>query len=337
MPAARRDRLVLVQAKPAALMQEPGFRMQIDHMLMQHIKFPADVEFSAMSDEGPATRLGRQLRGISLFRPGQAPARLPVTLDQATGREIFAGPLPGALFNPAKVWESLAPVTLNEAHLVGNGLFPAVSSDPAAAAFDILRTRLLQGLADKGWRRIAVTSPTHGCGKSFVATNLALSLARRPESRTVLLDMDLRRPQLAGLLGLRDLAPLQEFLSGEQPLESHFRRVGRTLALGLNGAAVPEASEVLHDPDTGLALHAMVDQLDPGVVILDLPPALVNDDVLALAGDVDAVLLVTDGTRTSPEDIRACERLFAGRLPLMGVVLNRAQDRKTSRYRYGKD
>ena len=46
---------------------------------------------------------------------------------------------------------------------------------------------------------------------------------------------------------------------------------------------------------------------------------------------------MTDGTRTSPEDIRACERLFEGRLPLMGVVLNRAQDRKAAQYRYGKD
>lgn len=290
-----------------------------------------------MADTRSGTRHDRPLRGVSLFRTGQAPARMPVTLDQATGREIFAAALPELLFNPVKVWESLAPVVLKADHLTGNGLFPTVTGDPAAAAFDILRTRLLQGLAEKGWRRIAVTSPTHGCGKSFVAANLALSLARRPDSRSVLLDLDLRRPQLAGMLGLREVGPLREYLTGEQPLESQFHRVGRTLALGLNGTAVPDASEVLHHPETQAALQAMTDQLDPQVVILDLPPALVNDDVLALAGQVDAALLVTDGTRTTPEDIRACERLFAGRLPLMGVVLNRAQDRKVGRYRYGKD
>lgn len=290
-----------------------------------------------MSADGSDTRHGTATRGVSLFRPGQTPARMPVTLDQATGREIFCAPLPDALFNPAKVWESLAQVTLNADHLTGNGLFPAITSDPAAAAFDMLRTRLLHGLAEKGWRRIAVTSPTHGCGKSFVATNLALSLSRRPESRSVLIDLDLRRPQLAALLGLRDIGPLQDFLSGEQPLESQFRRVGRTLALGLNGTAVPEASDLLHSPDTGLALQAMVEQLDPQVVLLDLPPALVTDDLLALAPQIDAVLLVTDATRTSPQDIRACERQFEGRVPLLGVVLNRVPDRKASRYRYGKD
>lgn len=290
-----------------------------------------------MSDGRSDTRADPLLRGVSLFRPGQAPARRPVTLDQATGREIFSVPLPATLFNPAKVWESLAPVTLRADHLAGNGLFPTTSSDPAAAVFDMLRTRLLQGLTDKGWRRVAVTSPTHGCGKSYVATNLALSLSRRPESRTVLIDLDLRRPQLADLLGLTEIGPLQDYLSGEQPLESQFRRVGRTLALGMNGLAVPDAPELLHSPETGLALQAVTEHLDPQVVILDLPPALVNDDVMALAGQVDAVLLVTDATRTSPEEIRACERLFEGRLPLLGVVLNRVRDRKIGRYRYGKD
>lgn len=290
-----------------------------------------------MSDNRSDARNPNMHRSVSLFRPGQAPARRPVTLDQATGREIFSVPLPVALFNPAKVWESLAPVTLNADHLTGNGLFPKASADPATAAFDMLGTRLLQGLAARNWRRIAVTSPTHGCGKSFVATNLALSLARRPDSRTVLLDLDLRRPQLAGLLGIPDFGPLQDFLSGEQPMESQFRRVGRTLALGFNGVAVPEAADLIHSPDTGLALQAMTEHLDPQVVILDLPPALVNDDVMALASHIDAVLLVTDATRTSPEEIRDCERLFEGRLPLMGVVLNRVQDRKTNRYRYGRD
>lgn len=290
-----------------------------------------------MSDTPSDSRHGRQTRGVSLFRPGRQPLNMPVTVDQATGREIFVLPQPDIVFNAAKVWDSLGQVALNADHLAGNGLFPTASAEPAAAAFDILRTRLLHGLTKKGWRRIAITSPTHGCGKSFVATNLALALARRPGSRTVLIDMDLRRPQLAGLLGVRDIAPLTEFLSGEQPLESQFRRVGRTLALGLNGAVAEHAAEILHDPDTGLALQAMLEQLEPDVVLYDMPPALVNDDVLALAPQIDAVLLVTDGTRTSPDEIRACERLLTGRLPLMGVVLNRAQDRKVGRYRYGKD
>ncbi|MDO8311015.1 MAG: CpsD/CapB family tyrosine-protein kinase, partial [Sideroxyarcus sp.] len=226
--------------------------------------------------------------------------------------------------------------TLNAQLLAGNGLFTNSKNSPAAAAFDMLRTRILQALQQRGWKRVAVTSPTHGCGKSFVAANLALSLARMPENRTVLIDLELRNPGLADLLGVDHAGSIREFLSGDQPLESHFRRVGRNLALALNGEATTDAAELLHAESTAEALEMMLEQLDPDVAIYDMPPALGSDDVTMMLPQVDAVLLVADGTQTTADDIRACERLFEGRIPLMGVVLNRSQDRKLDRYRYGK-
>ena len=296
----------------------------------------AEVGFLGMAANKTGAGPGGRGSGVSLFRAGPPVTQPPVTFDLALGRDIFSHPLPGSLVNPVKVWESLGPVALLPTVLTGNGLFLDASAHPAAVAFDMLRTRLLHGLAEKGWKRIAVTSPTHGCGKSFVATNLALSLARRPSSRTVLLDLDLRHPELARILGIHEQHALSEFLSGEQPLESIFCRYGQTLALGLNGVAIEKASETLHDPETVAALAAMLEQLDPEVVVYDVPPLLVNDDVLALGPCLDAVLLVTDGTKTTPDEIRACERLLQGRIPLMGVVLNRAQDFSAGRYRYAK-
>lgn len=294
------------------------------------------MEFSAMTEDKSANRQLARGATASLFRPGQTVAHPPMTLDLVKGREIFTAPLTPLRVNPAKVWESLSPVQLVAEKLAGNGLFPIPSNQPAAVAIDQLRSKLLHGLATQGWKRIAVTSPTHGCGKSFVATNLALSLARRPSSRTALIDLDLRRPHLADLLGLTDMPELADFLTGEQPLESVFRRFGRTLALGLNGAPVDMSAELLHSPDTAVALAAMVEQLDPEVAIYDMPPALGSDDLLAMAPSLDAVLLVVDGTKTSPAEVRACERLLEGRIPLMGVVLNRAQDKAAQRHAYGK-
>jgi protein-tyrosine kinase len=306
---------------------------------MQHYKMlksgrdqHADMENSAMSDAEDQPEQPPRSRSVSLFRRDNVAVARPRMVDLAGTREAFSDFLPAIGNSPARVWDSLVPAVLNADHLIGNGLFSNVSSDPAATAFDILRTRLLGALAEKHWRRVAVTAPTRGCGTSLVAANLALSLARRPESRTVLMDFDLRRPGLARLLGVTDVQPLTEFLTGEQPLEAMFHRVGRSLALGLNSQPVEDAAARLLDPDTASALEAMLDQLDPDVAIYDLPPALASDDVMAMAANVDCVLLVCDGTRTSPDDIRACERLFAGRLPLMGVVLNRGQDRRPRRY-----
>ena len=310
--------------------------MSRHEILMQRPVWRENMEFSAMSEDKSHDRPPQRGPVASLFRPGQIVSAPAMTLDLVKGREIFTAPLAPLRVNLAKVWESLSAVQLSVEKLQGNNLFPLPSNQPAALAVDQLRSKILHGLATKGWKRIAVTSPTHGCGKSFVATNLALSLARRPASRTALIDLDLRRPQLAGLLGLTDLPEFADFLTGDQPLESVFRRFGRTLALGLNGAPVEMAAEMLHSPETAVALSALVDQLDPEVVIYDMPPALGTDDVLAMAPSLDAVLLVADGTKTTAEDLRACERLFEGRIPLMGVVLNRAQDRAAQRRGYGK-
>jgi protein-tyrosine kinase len=316
--------------------------MQNHRILMPHMAGVADVGMVrnvtvTQSETGKGKAPAGQPRaGVALFRPGQPVERPDITLDQRTGHEIFAVPLALSALSPARVWDSIGPITLDAERLAGNGLFTQASENPAVAVFDMLRTRLLAALRDRGWQRIAVTSPTHGCGKSFVAANLALSLARLPANRTILMDLELRRPHLAGIFGVADAAPLQEFLSGEQPLESHFRRFGKTLALGLNGAAVADPATVLQDPDTALALDAMITQLQPDAVIYDLPPVLVSDDVLAMIPHIDAVLLVADGTRTTGDEIKATERLLEGRVPLMGVVLNRAQDRKLGRYGYGK-
>jgi protein-tyrosine kinase len=306
------------------------------NMLIHRTLTGADMDHMGKVAMSNADKDHAAKSGVSLFRPGQPAPRTAVTLDQRTGHEIFAVPRALTATSPTRVWESIGPISLDADRLAGNGLFTQSSSNPAVTAFDMLRTRLLQALSERGWRRLAVTSPTHGCGKSFVAANLALSLARLSATRTVLVDLELRRPHLADIFGVKDVAPLAEFLSGDQPLEAHFRRLGRNLALGLNGAAVPDAATLLQDPDTTAALDAMVAQLQPDAVIYDLPPALVSDDVIAMIPHIDAVLLVVDGTRSTAADIKATERLFDGRVPLMGVVLNKAQDCGLGRYAYGK-
>jgi len=311
--------------------------MSKHNMLVAHTFRPVDMELSRMNGDRfgkkPEDEDPPRASGISLFRQGKA---VTPPIGRAADRGVFSGPIFNLSPNPDRVWESLTSVALDIHHLNGNGLFTQSSTDPATSAFDILRTRILQALEERGWKRIAITSPTHGCGKSFVAANLALSLSRRASGRSVLVDLELRSPGLAGLLGVKDAPPLRDFLNGNQPLESHFLRFGRNLALGLNGNAVTDAAELLQEGDTAEALAHMLEQLDPDVALYDLPPALVSDDVIAMLPQVDAVLLVADGTKTTAEDIRACERLFQDRTPLMGVVLNRAQDRGMGRYRYGK-
>jgi Mrp family chromosome partitioning ATPase len=236
---------------------------------------------------------------------------------------------------PVDPWKRLRQVALDPRHLARHRLISAGREDPAYVAFDVLRTRLLQALKARGWSRVAITSPTKGCGKTFVSANLAFSLART-SSRIALMDMDLRIPSLATVLGVREPDSMLDFLTGRRSMERHLLRVAPNLAVGLNAAPVADASELLQAPETADTLAAMQDALRPDVVIYDLPPALLCDDLIAFLPQVDGVLLVAGGGVTQAEDVRKCERLLADQTPLLGVILNKAEDATLEPYGYIK-
>lgn len=238
--------------------------------------------------------------------------------------------------DPAVAWESLAPLSFDAEGLEGKGLFPNASGHPDTVSFDILRTRILSVMQDRGWRRVAISAPTHGCGTSFLSVNLALSMARRYGGRTILIDAHLRCPGLAALFGQVDAPALRDVLMGARPFASQLRRVGATLALGLNGSPVPDAAELLQSAEAARALAAMTAQFDPQTVVFDLPPMLAGDDAIGFLPQVDAVVLVIDATRTTAADITSCTRLLEGRTPLLGAVLNRARDHRPMRHRAGR-
>lgn len=309
-------------------------------ILMVSAQNPADLEQGEM-DEQSFRRMAEERNrarttGPSLFRQGRVLPGDALSVPDETPRTEVTEPLELAPPRPDRVWESLNPLVLDDTILARNGLFTKPAQNPVTSYFDLLRTRILQPMQDRGWRRLAVTSPTHGCGKSLIAANLALSLSRRPNSRTLLLDLELRAPRMAPLFALPEAGALRDVLTGDQPFEGHLRRVGRTLALGLNSSPVTEAADLLHHPAIPETLAATMEGLDPQVALFDLPPALVSDDVLAMAPSVDAVLLVIDGTRTTAAEVRTCEKMLDGQIPILGVVLNRAQDRDLARYRYGQ-
>lgn len=203
-------------------------------------------------------------------------------------------------------------------------LVSAFRSSPTARAFDLLRTRLLHSLKAHGWKRVAVTSPMAGGGTTFCAVNLALSLARVPGNRTLLMDLNLRSPGVAAALGIAPHGDMAEFLAGEVALGDHLQRLSDTLAVGGNAVANADAAEILHDPRCETVIDAVIENTAADTVIFDLPPVLEHDDVAAFLPQVDGVLVVSDGEATTAAELAACEKMLAGQAPLLGVVLNRA-------------
>ncbi|UWQ23954.1 CpsD/CapB family tyrosine-protein kinase [Leisingera aquaemixtae] len=294
----------------------------------------------AIPARGPLTGLeddedGMSEQSFKRFRRRRAPAAAAPSADGGTvaaepqQRTAPAAPpqpqLPARLPEP---WDRIRQVPFDTGAELAARL-PLVSrfrTSPAAKSFDLLRTRLLHSLKARGWNRVAVTAPAAGCGTTFSAVNLALSLARVPGSRTILMDLNFRRPGMARALGIETQGDLSAFLSGSTRIEDQFVRPLPSLAVGLNRSADQDAAELLHSGSCAEALDAMMLRSGADTALFDLPPVLEHDDTAAFLPQVDAVLLISDGTSTTAAQLAACEKMLAGHTELLGVVLNRARD-----------
>ncbi|RFU14256.1 tyrosine-protein kinase family protein [Rhodobacteraceae bacterium W635] len=284
--------------------------------------------------------LERRLRE-ALMQPAEADDAAPAP-DDAPPAPADAATAPRPQADPA-IWGRLPRIPVEPRRLDRNLVITASRHDPAHAAFDVLRTRIVRAMRDNGWHRVGITSAGEGNGKSFTAINLAISLSRLSELRTVLMDMDLRRPGLAKILGLRDMPATADYLRGEVGTEAYFStfapnsfHIGERLAIGVNGRTDAYAAELFQTEETGTRLAAMQAELATDLVLFDLPPALAMDDVLAFREHLDCVLLVVGGGETRARELREVQRRLGDDLPILGVVMNKAEVEDDPGYSYGR-
>lgn len=202
---------------------------------------------------------------------------------------------------------------------------PLAQLEAADRAFDNLRTQLGQALQTEGLTRIAVVGPTSGAGATFTAVNLALSFARVPGFRTVLMDVNQRAPGVAQALNVAAEGDIADYLTGGVSTLDHVRRHARGLALAMTKYPRRNASDILQSRLIEGTLNELEGLLEPNLVLVDLPPMLVHDDASAFLPHVDGVLVVSDGSCTTARQLTECERLLSNRTRLMGVTLNRAR------------
>jgi Mrp family chromosome partitioning ATPase len=245
--------------------------------------------------------------------PGQFPLTSVNTTDVLSDEAIRAN------------WQSLAEARPNGAALSRGRIVTYDRFDPSSIEFDKLRTTLAQKMRDNDWTSVLITSPTPGSGKTAVSLNLAFSLARHADRHTVLLDLDLRRPQLASILRAKDPPAMERLLRREVDCRQFLRAYAKNLAIGLNNRSVRLGAELLQSEDTKAALAQIKTLLKPDFVLIDTPPILANDDVQALLPHVDCVLLVVAAEETTEHDLDYCEQLLSERSNLVGVVLNKCR------------
>jgi Mrp family chromosome partitioning ATPase len=213
-------------------------------------------------------------------------------------------------------------------------IFPD-DSDPAAQAYRMLRTQVLRQCRLHKLRMIGVVSTVDGEGKTLTAANLAISVAAEPNQTVLLVDLDLRRPTLAQLLGLTVTEGLDSWFNdnGQADVANLFVRlegVERLRVLPTLGS-VAGSSEALAGPRTQELLTELKNRYTDRLVIVDLPPALLTDDVLTVAPLLDGVLVVVSEGRTLREDVTRMRELL-GAVRVVGTVLNISSESEKRTY-----
>ena len=227
-------------------------------------------------------------------------------------------------------------VQLNPAHLestriVGHGAIGAQSR-----YYDMMRTQILQQMDQNAWQFLSVTSATAGCGKTVTACNLALSIARLPERSVLLVDMDMQKPKVTEYLGIKANEGLLSVLEGKASLADVMVQasIGPNKLLVLPGETCKSGtSEWMASQTMATLLQTIKREFRSRIVIFDMPPMLLGDDVISILPQMDAVLLVAAVGSTSVSDIKECHKHLKA-TPVVRVVVNRVTEATDAVYGY---
>lgn len=262
------------------------------------------------------------------------PSRAPVptrdyvpALEPLDIGELATGP---DTSQPLEQFPSLTPNIRPSSRLVSVGAQESLGAEK----FRFLAVRLRQMRQTRLLKTVLITSTIPQEGKSTVAANLACTMARRKQHRTLLFEGDLRRPTVADRLGLGNVPGVCEWLRGE----TSSLNVYRLPALGLwvlPAGRAPENPLELMQPER---LTLLFDQLTPlfDWIILDAPPVLPLADTSIWARMADGILLVTRKGVTEKRQLqRGIEALEPTKL--LGALVNGSTDAAHSDYyqRYG--
>jgi Mrp family chromosome partitioning ATPase len=240
------------------------------------------------------------------------------------------------MVRPGSADPAIRKVQLSPAHLERSRIVAQGSATPQGRYYDMLRTQVLQEMDKKSWQFLAITSPTAGCGKTVTACNLAISIARLAERSVLLVDLDLRRPTVANYLGVQGTGGVMSVLEGRAPLCSAVLQVsaGPTNFLVLPGTvSSSNSSEWMASQTMGTLLQTVKREFRSRIVIFDLPPMLLGDDVISILPRMDAALLVASVGDTTVADIKECQKHLQ-RSPVIRVVVNKSQETPDSYYGY---
>lgn len=202
--------------------------------------------------------------------------------------------------------------------------------------FKMLKTNLLFPASGIPPRSIMITSTLPNEGKSFVASNLAVSIAQNIDEHVLLVDCDMRLPTIHKIFGFGDVPGLSDYLSKGIPLSSLLHKTNVNKLTILPGGKPPHnPSELLSSENMSTLLEEVKARYPDRYTIIDTAPPQLTAEGSALARQVDAIILVVNYGYTR-RDLIADLVENLGRDKILGVIVNRFDMNSSLYYGYRK-
>jgi capsular exopolysaccharide synthesis family protein len=204
----------------------------------------------------------------------------------------------------------------------------------ASEAFLTIHSNLRLKAQSRDSKVMLVTSTRPGEGKSFVATNLALSFAKHGE-RTIIVDCDLRKPNLHNVLGLANTKGVIDICGLNTPIENVvIKEHAPNLDVLTAGGRAVNPTNILNDPSFGRFIEELRKRYRR--IIIDTPPLAPVSDAMIIVQHVDGVIFTLRFNFVRTRGAQFCaRRLLETNVPCFGAVLN-GLDLSLSDYYYGE-
>ena len=168
-----------------------------------------------------------------------------------------------------------------------------------AEIFKALRTNLLFPSDGKMRRCIMVTSAEPCEGKSFVSSNLAVSIAYGVEEHVLLIDADIRKPSIDHYFGLKHADGLSEYLINDSDVSRSFVKTPVEKLSILPAGKTPEKpTEILTSKKMKALLHEVTHRYEDRYIIIDSAPPSLAPETGAIAKYVDGIIVVVKAGKT---------------------------------------
>ena len=207
-----------------------------------------------------------------------------------------------------------------------NRILSAMEHSEYADAFKILSTQVMQRMEEHQWSSLAVTSVGDNEGKTTTAINLGISIAKEIEFTVLLVDGNLRKPELHNYFGITPELGLSDYLNEEIDIADILIRPGDIdhFVILPGGTPLMNSTEMLGSPKMCSLVEELKTRYPKRVVIFDMPPILNTADTVSFVPCVDCALIVVEDDMTKQVELEQAIELMSV-TNILGTVLNKAR------------